>query len=213
MSVCRVAAARLSRWLWLGAVIVLTGCASGPVAKVTSYQQWPANTAGATYTITEARPSGSPLKFASVSEQVHLAMQATGLTPAAQPDLARFDVTIDYGQRSHQVYEQRDVDPFWGGWGFSPYFGGFYGPHWGWHTGVMMAPMRVTVPVDYIRHTLAVTIKDRAASGAEVYQASAVMMTDGADFIEVLPYLAQAVFDDFPGRNGQVREVRFEPDR
>lgn len=201
------------RWVMMVAVFSLAGCASGLVARVTSYQQWPPNTDGATYAIKSARPSANSLQFSSVSEQVSQAMDATtGLVQAVQPDQARFDVMVDYGQRPHRVYEERDVDPFWGGWGVSPYFGGFYGSHWGWHSGIVMSPMRVSVPVEYIRHTLSVTIRDRTADHAEVYQGTAVITTDGDDFVVVLPYLAQAVFDDFPGNNGQVREVRFEPD-
>lgn len=198
------------RLLMVLSLLGLAACASGPVAKVTSYQQWPPNAVGATYAIKPAQVSSPALEFSSVAAQVAEAMEATGLIPADQPEQARFDVVIDYGQRSEQVLEQRDVDPFWGGWGVSPYFGGFYGSHWGWHSGIVMAPVRVTVPVPYQRHTLVVTIRDRAAAGAEVYQASAVMLTESEEFIGVLPYLAEAVFDDFPGHHGQVREVRFE---
>lgn len=194
-------------------ITALSGCASGWVVKVTSYQQWPANAVGATYTIKQARQPDSALKFAAVSEQLHQAIHVTGLTPAPEPNVARFDVVVDYGQRLHRVFEQHDVDPYWGGWRFSPYFGGFYGSHWGWHSGVVMSPVTVAVPVDYVRHTLAVTIRDRAASGAEVYQASAVITSGDESFIQVLPYLTEAVFDGFPGLNGQVREIRFQPQR
>ena len=59
---------------------------------------------------------------------------------------------------------------------------------------------------------LRVRISDRGASGTErtVFEASAVQESLNDDLAEVMPYLMQGVFQDFPGANGQVRRLRFE---
>ena len=76
----------------------------------------------------------------------------------------------------------------------------------------MMAPARVNVPVQQYKNTLTVTIRDRSAHGADVFQASAVNVSETDDLTAVLPYLARAIFEDFPGNNGQVREVKYDID-
>src|SRR5699024_4135389 len=107
---------------------------------------------------------------------------------------------------------QRYRDPYMDGWGFSPFFGGVYGGRggWGWGSGIYMAPSVVNVPIEVYRNTLTITIKDNENHGMEVYRSSAVNVSDTDKLAATMPYLSQAVFDGFPGNNGQVREVRYE---
>jgi hypothetical protein len=37
-----------------------------------------------------------------------------------------------------------------------------------------------------------------------------VNVSNGSNLLQVMPYLAQAVFDQFPGNNGTVREVKYD---
>ena len=66
--------------------------------------------------------------------------------------------------------------------------------------------------------TLQVRILERqgapAAQPRTVFESRAVYEGRGnSDNLPVLvPYLARAVFDNFPGQNGQVRLVRFDPE-
>lgn len=202
----------LWRWLiLLAAVFALSGCASTISARVTNYQQWPNDAAGATYRIAATTEQRNDLEFQSVADMVRAAIGPTGLVEAGAQDSARFDVLIDYGSPSERRYEQRYQDPYMDGWGFNPFFGGVYGGYggWGWGSGIYMGPSSVTVPVEVYKNTLTVTIKDNHNSGMEVYRSTAVNVSEGNDLADVMPYLAQAVFDGFPGNNGQVREVRY----
>jgi hypothetical protein len=44
-----------------------------------------------------------------------------------------------------------------------------------------------------------------------VFESRAVYEGDNEDLPDLVPYLVRAVFDGFPGQNGRVRLVKFEP--
>lgn len=197
---------------FLVGALALSGCASTISARVTSYEQWPADAAGSSYRIVASPEQRNSLEFQSFSDMVRAAIGPTGLVEAVPSDSARFDVLIEYGSPAERRYVQRYNDPYMDGWGFSPFFGGLYGGHggWGWGSGIYMGPSAVTVPVEVYKNTLMITIKDNHNNGMEVYRSSAVNISEGDNLATVMPYLAQAVFDGFPGNNGQVREVRYD---
>lgn len=193
-------------------VFALASCASSISARVTSYEQWPADAAGSSYRIVVSPEQSNNLEFQSFADMVRAAIGPTGLVEAVSTDNARFDVLIDYGSPAERRYVQRYNDPYMDGWGFNPFFGGLYGGHggWGWGSGIYMGRSTVTVPVEIYKNTLTITITDNHNNGTEVYRSSAVNISDGENLAAVMPYLAQAVFDGFPGNNGQVREVRYD---
>lgn len=208
--VCRGMWRVMKRALVMLLLVGLTACASTISARVTSYQQWPADAAGATYHI--AAPSGqdSTLEFQAFADMLRASIGPTGLVEASDKQSARFIVHIDYGSARTQSWEQRYNDPFMDGWAFNPFFGGLYGPGWGWHSGVMFGPSVVNVPVQVHKNSLTVSINDEANEGRQVYKSTAVNISDADNLPSVMPYLAQAVFDGFPGNNGQVREVNYD---
>jgi hypothetical protein len=63
---------------------------------------------------------------------------------------------------------------------------------------------------------LDVRIVDTQAKGAKgpkpVFNASAVYEGDNEDLPDMVPYLARAVFYGFPGRNGKVYVLKFDPE-
>lgn len=196
----------------LGCVLVLTACASTISARVTSYQQWPGNAMGDTYHVVATPEQSNNLEFQAFADMVRAALGPVGLVEAAPSDTARFDVLMEYGNPVEQRWVQRHRDPYMDGVGFNPFFGGMYGGHggWGWGSGIYMSPSVTTAPVDVYKNTLTITIKDNQNNGKEVYRSSAVSMSNVNDLASVMPYLAQAVFDGFPGNNGQVREVSYD---
>lgn len=142
---------------------------------------------------------------------IRAAIGPTGLVEAMAGSAPRFDVHISYDNPVTQTWVQRYNDPYLNdGWGFGPAFGGYYGGYRGWGGGIYMTPSVSNVPVDVYKNTLTVTIKDNRNHGAEVYRSSAVNVSAGENLLQVMPYLAQAVFDGFPGNNGQVREVEYD---
>jgi len=203
---------RAARFLALWFVLFgLTACGSTISARVTSFEQWPDNVMGQTYHIVSTPEQRNDLEFQTYADMVRAAIGPTGLVEAASSDAARFNVHIDYGNPVEKRWVQRYRDPYWDGWGFNPFFGGVYGGRggWGWGSGIYVSPSVVNVPVQVYKNTLTVTIVDNQNDGAEVYRSSAVNLSEADDLASVMPYLAQAVFDGFPGNNGEVREVRY----
>ncbi|MVW80649.1 DUF4136 domain-containing protein [Bordetella sp. 02P26C-1] len=186
------------------AASMLTGCAGPTVsAAVTSFQQWPANAVGATYQFVDATPAQrNNLEYQSYRDILRASMGPTGLVEAPAGTNARFNVSFNYGSEQTQVMVRQPYDPyFYGG------FGVVYGPPW-WGTG-FWGPSWVDVPSVAFRNRLAVEISDNERHGAEVYRASAYIVTGRSDLIRTMPYLTRAIFDNFPGNNGSEREVEF----
>lgn len=197
-------------WMVMASLFLVAGCASTLSARVTSYQQWPANAQGQLYRIVPSASQGNNLEFQSVADMVRASIGPTGLVEARSGQTARFDVTISYDNPVSTAWVQRSYDPYMDGWGFGPAFGGYYGGYRGWGGGLYMAPSYQTAPVEVYKNTLTVIIKDNQNQGAEVYRSSAVNISSSDSLVQAMPYLAQAVFDGFPGNNGQVREVNYE---
>jgi len=194
--------------------LVLAGCASTLSARVTSYQQWPADAQDATYRIVPSTSQINNLEFQSIADMVRASIGPTGLVEARSGAAARFDVHIDYDNAMTQTWVQRYNDPYLNdGWGFGPAFGGYYGGYRGWGGGIFMSPSVSNIPVEVYKNTLTITIRDNQNKGTEVYRSSAVNVSSTDNLLQVMPYLAQAVFDSFPGNNGQVREVTYERGR
>jgi hypothetical protein len=207
------AAQRVIRWLSLLAFSVfISGCASTLSATVTQFQQWPANAEGARYQIAATPLQKNNLEFQSVADTVRANVGPTGLVEAETPAQARFDLHIEYASTPSQVLVARYADPYYDGWGFGPAFGGYYGPGV-WGGGIFYTPPVVNVPVQVTKNTLTIRITDRTQDNKEVYRSSAVNVSESEGFIQTLPYLARAVFDGFPGNNGQVRDLTYERTR
>ncbi len=197
-----------------GSAFLVAGCASTLSARVTSYQQWPANAQGESYRIVNADNQENNLEFQSVADMIRASIGPTGLVEAQPGATPRFNLHITYDNPVTKTWVQRYNDPYlndgWMGPAFGGYYGGFRG--WGWG-GVYMAPSVSNFPVDVYNNTLTIVINDNRNNNAEVYRSSAVSLSAGDNLPQVMPYLAQAVFDGFPGNNGQVREVQYERQR
>jgi len=183
---------------------LLSGCVTPTVqATVTSFQQWPASVVGETYRFVDATPGqGNNLEYQSYQDAMRASMGATGLVEAQSDTSARFNVSFTYKSEQTQVMVPQPYDPyFYGG------MGGFYGsPFFG---GGMWGPAWVDVPAVAYQNRLAVNIFDNTKNGAEVYRASAYTVSSNPDLLGTMPYLTRAIFDNFPGNNGSVRQVNY----
>jgi len=194
---------------------LLAGCASTLSARVTTFQQWPIGVEGAHYRIAPLPSQTKTLEYQAFSDMIRAAIGRTGLVEAAAGAPARFEVSFDYGNPVTQSFVQQYNDPFFYN-GFGPGYGpwsGYYGGYGGWGGGMFYSPPIVNVPVQVYKNTLTVVIKDNHRDGAEVYRTTAVNGSTSDNLVTVMPYLARAVFDGFPGNNGQVREISYERQR
>ena len=196
----------LRMWAALLAFYVLAGCASTISARVTSFQKWPQGVEGETYSLASNSAQGDTLEYQAYADMVRAAIGPVGLVEAKKGEKARFEVSFSYEAKKDREWVQRFADPF---------YPGPYGPGWGYYGwnrwgGVAYPPPVVSVPVSVYKNELTVWITDNRQDGAEVYRSSAVCATSGDDLPQVMPYLARAVFDHFPGNNGQVRVVRYD---
>jgi hypothetical protein len=182
----------------LFAAYFLAGCASTLSARVTRFEKWPADAVGATYRLVRGAGQSDDLEYQAFADNIRAAIGPVGLVEARQGQAARFDVSFSYGVKKGVEWVTRYADfPPYGPWG--PW--GYYGP---------FGPPLVNTPVTVFRNELAVVIKDRTRNDAEVYRSSAVTDTPNRNLPQVMPYLARAVFDHFPGNNGQVITVRYK---
>jgi len=203
--------ARFYRWAGAtlaSAVLVLTGCASATLAAhITSFQQWPADAPGQFYRFAAADASqNNNLEYQTYQDMVRAGIGATGLVEAQGNAKPRFEVSFKYGVTQTQIMVRRPYSPpFYGGY---PY-GGFYTPHAGWNGISYWGPNWVDVPTVAYRNSLSLEIHDNAHSGAEVYRSTAYIITEREDLLRTMPYLARAIFDNFPGNNGAERQVNY----
>lgn len=178
------------------AACLMAGCATTLSARVTRFQKWPADADGATYRLAPEAGQAGDLEYEAFADMVRAAIGPVGLVEAKSGQGARFDVSFTYGTKKGVEWVTRYAD-------FPP-----YGPPWGYY-GPFGPPM-VNVPVTVYSDELTVIIKDSRQRGAEVYRATAVTETSGKNLPQVMPYLAHAVFDHFPGNNGQVMTVQYK---
>ncbi|WP_454006583.1 DUF4136 domain-containing protein [Alcaligenes sp. Marseille-Q7550] len=201
---------RVARLAALGLVALATGCAAPSwSAKLTRYQQWPAQTNGETYRLMSTDAQRGNLQYQSFADSVRSAIGVTGLVEAQAGTPARFVVEIDYGNPQEQSWVPQYADSFYGpmGWGMGR---GYFAPNDGWAGGFFYSPPVVNVPVTLYRNYLNVVIRDNRQQQAEVYRATAVSYSQSDNLAVQMPFLSQAIFDGFPGNNGQVIDIEYQ---
>jgi len=193
--------------LCLAAALILGGCAAKLTTQVTHFQRWPDNAAGQTFRMAPT-PINAPnaLEHQTYAGLIQTALESTGLTPVHTQNNAtpRFLVSFEYASPMRQEWTQQwhNPYPFYPWWGLSHYYGG-----WGWGGGMHMMP--ALVPVTVYENTLTISIQD-TQNDEQVFKTTARATTHRAQLPRVMPYLVRAVFDDFPGNNGQDREIKYE---
>ncbi|MBU4610269.1 DUF4136 domain-containing protein [Achromobacter sp. GG226] len=191
----------------VAATAALAGCAASPFnARVTTFQQWPADAVGATYRFA-ADSRQESLEQRSYEDVIRSSLGSVGLVeaqPGSRP--ARFTVGFTYRTEPFQTYAETPA-PF-----PPPFYGyGYYGRGpWGWGMGFPFGgyPAYQAVPVTAYRNILEVSIRDASRGGQEVFQGRAMHAGGPDSMVDAMPYLAQAVFADFPYGNGQTRTVQ-----
>ena len=207
-----------TRWSLLlaaAALALLAGCASPITAKVTSFHVWPADAAGQTFSFVAQTGKAGELEHATYEGYVGAELERHGLKQAEPGQMGRFLVEVVATDTTRQktvlepVYDNQLIwtpptrdrygNVYHGYWrpdGFGPRYIGD-------------REVQRTVQVN----RLAVRILDTQGGGKPrpVLNISAIYEGELEDLPDMVPYLARAAFQDFPGRNGRVQVVRFDP--
>jgi hypothetical protein len=202
----------------LALVAVLSGCASPITARVSSFQQWPADVVGSSFGFLAPVDHTRELEQASYANLVAIELNKQGLQAAASGQPARILVDLNVSSQlenrsySRPVYQDQYVyRP-----GFRDAAGRIYPGYW------MPDPfgpryvgnqqLMQTVQVSSLRLRLLDTQGPAGSSPRTVFESTATHEGSPAPLPSVVPYLVRAVFEGFPGANGREQVVRFKPD-
>lgn len=192
----------------LAALVLLAGCAVTVPARVTTFQQWPADAMGGTWRLDVAAEQRDNLEYGNYADMIRSGMGSAGLVEAEPGKPARFALSFTYGVQPVRVVVPTPAyagpPPFYYGyrrrfgWGPYPYA---YEPAW--------VPAEVTAAQSYLK----VEIRDAIHGNQKVYESTATHTDMEGVLPPIMPYLVRAIFDWFPDANGLVRDVDFEVDR
>lgn len=214
-------------------LVLAAGCASTNTlqTQVSNFNQWPANSAGASFSVQTVKQAASAnwgdLERQTYEKLIADALQKQGLQPAAAGQKPRFQAYLRLDQKQEKVERSQPVyAPGWAypyGMGYRPYGwprGYWHGGVWhdpfledgvfGWSAPVYVGERRYEQTVSMVLLGLRIsdnTQKGDTPQGATVFEGSAQYAGQEAALPALMPYLVQALFSDFPGRNGQVRQV------
>lgn len=195
---------------------LLTACASPIVTQVTSFNQWPDDLAGSTFSyITPVEPTRA-LEQATYEGYVQAELEKIGLKRAATGQAGRIQADVaattqseekSYSQpvyRDNYVFLPPFLDAagrvFPGRWALDP-----FGPQY-----VGEQQLRMTIYTHRLRVRLLDSKGSPPGQTRTLFESRAVYEGNNPDLPVLLPYLVRAIFDEFPGRNGQVRTVKFD---
>jgi Domain of unknown function (DUF4136) len=206
-------------------LLLLAGCASTLKSDVTSFQQWPANTANSSYSFKRTGAQVGALEHASYEDLVRSEMSKLALKEAPAGTKGRFEISLEYAAtvKTQRVIEPiYDYSPTWrdpyfmSSWGWRPGYGSPYGYGHAFGTFGTFGP-RIIGYETLNRDTSTRRLRIDIAEGAnKVFEATAINATNNGSnpaLSSVMPYLIRSVFDGFPGANGQARRVEFDVDK
>ena len=195
---------------------LLTACASPIIAKVTSFNQWPSDIAGSTFSYITPADKTSDLEQEAYEGYVQTELEKLGLRRAAAGQIGRIqvDLVTGNGTRKRQYREAIYKDyyvyqpPFRDAAG--NVYPGFWAPDRFGSRYVGDRQVTRTVQVSNLRLRLLDAHNNPPGKPKAVFESRAVYEGDNEDLPALVPYLVRAAFDKFPGQNGRVSVVKFD---
>ena len=217
---CRPGIKRIAGTVRVGiataAIALLAACAGPITAKVTSFNQWPADAAGSTFSYITPADKAGDLEQEAYQGYVRAELERLGLKRAAPNQIGRFQVDLVTGngsrQRKYREAIYQDYYVF-----HPPYrdaagnvFPGFWAPDRFGSRYVGDREVVRTVQVSNLRVRLLDSHGSPPGKPRAVFESRAAYEGDNPDLPDLVPYLVRAVFDGFPGTNGSVRLISFD---
>lgn len=196
---------------------LLTACASPITAKVTSFNQWPANAVGSSFSFVTPADKANDLEQAAYEGYVQAELEKLGLKRAAPGQVGRIQVDVVTGSGTRDkkyreaVYQDYYVyqPPYRDAAG--NVFPGYWTPDRFGSRYVGDREVTRTVQISNLRLRLLDAEGNAPGKPRAVFESRAAYEGDNEDLPDLVPYLVRAVFDGFPGQNGRVRMVTFDP--
>ena len=202
--------------LALLASLLLAACASPITTKVTSFNQWPLDATGATFSYTKPADKLNDLEQQTYEGYVQIELEKLGLKPATAGQAGRIQVDLSTASsiRNQQVREPIYQDNyvfispyrnaagtlFPGSWVRDP-----FGPRY-----VGDREFTRVLQSSSLRLRLLDTQGVAPGKPHAVFESTAIHEGVNESLVNLVPYLVRAVFDGFPGQNGRVRLVKFD---
>lgn len=207
-------AGRSAILIWV--VVVLAACASPITAKVTSFNQWPGDTAGSGFSFIRPVDALNDLEQQAYEGRVQVELEKLGLKRVAPGQVGRIqvDIVTGNGTRNKQflvpIYRDNYIyhPPYRDGAG--NVYGGFWAPDQFGSRYVGDRAVTRTVQVSNLRLRLLDSQGSAPGKPRAVFESRAAYEGDNEDLATLVPYLVRAVFVGFPGQNGGVRNVKFD---
>lgn len=180
---------------------------------------------GQTFTVVADSPLlNGGLEFNQYATLVTGKMAKLGYVPVNDPAKADLIVKFDYGvdKGREQVRSTGFNDPFWSSWYGYPRFGyygrrgGYYSPYYprgawgyGWYD-----PWFGQGYESYTIYVSEISLKiDRRADGQRLFEGKAEAASISNRLGYLVPNLVEAMFTDFPGRNGETVRISIAPEK
>ncbi len=209
MKIARLSAfLNFRHFLALLAVLILAGCATGPATmhtQVTSFNDWSVLPAEKTYAFSRTLMQRNALEVQSYEGLVREELDKIGFKESKDPAAAKILVTL---RPSVSVVYMSEYDSAWDfprGWG--PYrrpYRGWYGYPYGY--GYPLGMNRWDTAI--YRHKLQLEMDLQGTAPLKRLYEATVQTDDWNNVLpKTMPYLVRALFSDFPGNNGETRNV------
>lgn len=196
----------MQKLLLLACAVALGACTSSFRSDVATFHEMGAP-GGERVVLTPMNPEKrDSLEFRQYASTLahHLKSYGYNETGNAEPELiVGFDVTINDGR------EKLRNRP-------APFAHSYWDVRWPWH-GYWDSPFHRpfdhhdTVVVAGTYYTITLSLELRKPDGTLIFEGRAETETRSKALPEIVPFLAQALFDSFPGESGQTRRVVIAP--
>lgn len=201
------------------AAIGLSACATGLPTKVTRYSALPIPQ-GQSFYVVPGKDTKGGLEFGSYASIVSQQLQAKGYVPAGAPQNADLLVRLAYDVGDGRTHVRVDpfYDPFYHSYYGRPFYSryGYYGRYrspfyYGWHDpffygspyGRFGNPVRTyTVYESELDMDIV-----RRADNASLFEGRAKARSQTDELGVLVPNLIEAMFTNFPGRNGETVRI------
>lgn len=205
----------------LSMAVGLAACAQNIKSDVARFHQLDSVSQGETFAVVPKNPElNGSLEFEQYASLIRAKLVQQGYEPVNSGNASDLVVALDYGvSDGDQVVRTRPgfvgggfgrgVHPFYGG------FGGFGGAGFGGFGGAGFGPDVYSYAV-YTRDLNIQMYRPSAAGAAEkdvVFEGNVQSVGRDKRLPEVMPFLVEALFSDFPGQSGVTKEVKIEVPR